>query len=227
MGKMFFPGEGEKFPLPSAFYFCGLFVLFEPFAWVPVKWLLNFIWEWLIQGYRSTERLEIYGLVANPPILHYAWYDEIIYCLVVGFVAWATVLLGPSKNDFDEAPPLGKGDKRATKWCLIFWGSYVFANPICFIPCFIVTWFVAISDKNAFYNTFTAIIASCAFIPACVLSLIIMYRVIVQVKSFVFQRIACTMLCMPILILIGIVKMTFLFGWAGFPRFLMWVIFHK
>ena len=36
-----------------------------------------------------------------------------------------------------------------------------------------------------------------------------------------------TMLCMPILILIGIVKMTFLFGWAGFPRFLMWVIFHK
>ena len=155
------------------------------------------------------------------------WYDEIIYCLVVGGAAWATVLWGPSKNDFDEAPPLGKGDKRATKWCLIFWGSYVFANPICFIPCFIVTWFVAISEKNAFYNTFTAIIASCTFIPACFLSLIIMYRVIVQVKSFVFQRIACTMLCMPILILIGIVKMTFLFGWAGFPRFLMWVIFHK
>ena len=203
-----------------------LFIFSAPFAWLPVKWCLNLIWGWMIQGYRDGLP-KIYGFAANPPTFHYTWYDEIVYCIVVGLFAFATAFCVPCADAFDYDPPLGKSDLSTGKWCLSFWLFYIFANPICFIPCLIARWICKISDINAFYNIFSALIASCVFIPACLLSIYIMYRVIVQVKSFIFQRVACLMLSIPMLIFIGYAKMTFLFGWAGFPRYLMWLMFEK
>ena len=228
---MTFPGEEEIASLPSRFFFdiARLFVLVASCAWFPVKWCLDFIWDWMIQGYVSG-RPEIYGYSATPPTFHYAWYDVITYLVIVFFFAWAAVNVIPNKVILKlkySSSSLDKEDYSVFRGCIILWCCYIFANPICYIPCLIAFSIVSVDDRNALYNRLTAAFASVTFVPACLLSLATMSRLIELVKSFIFQRIAVTMLCIPTLFFIGFAKMTFLFGWAGFPRYLMWLIFQK
>ena len=225
MGRMRFPGEKKKSSLHLTFYstVVWLFIFSASFIWGPVKWILNFIWGFLIKGY-SSNRPRIYGFAESLPTFDYAWYDWIVYCLIIVFFAYFSIN-SIGRNDSFDAHPLGDEDRCIGKACLRLWICYIFANPICFIPFMIVSWIIEFSDKNAAFHYFTAIFASCFFIPACLLSLYLIYRVIVQAESFIFKRIACAMLSIPALVFIGYIKMVFLFGWAGFPYYLMWLLF--
>lgn len=208
---------------PLAFISALFFVSCLSCAWLPVKWILNLIWAWMIQGYRPG-RPAIYGFADSLPTFDYAWYDWIVYCLVGVFFAVFSIISVDRDDSFYDHP-LGDEDLCIGKYCLRLWICYIFANPICFIPFMIVSWIIKFSDKNAAFHCFSAIFASYVFIQACLLSLYLMYRVIVQAESFLFKRIACAMLCIPALVFIGYVKMIFIFGWAGFPYYLMWLLF--
>ena len=215
---------GNAFPRSlAAFISAILFVLSLSFAWIPVKKILSLIWEWLLQGY-SSDRPPIYGFGADPPTCHFAWYDWIVYVLVAVFFAFLSIILNQRDESLNDQP-LNRNDWKLCKKCLILWLCYIFANPICFLPCLIFIWFFSISSRHSFFSIMTAIFASIVFVFASLLSLYIMYRVIVQEKLFLIRRIGCALLCIPMLVFIGYAKMTFLFGWAGFPYYLMWLLF--
>ncbi len=200
-----------------------LFILSISFAWFPAKLILKFVWEWLIKDYRNYQP-KIYGFATEPPIFYYAWCDWIVYCIVVGFFAFFSIACAQRNESWNDHP-LDDDDLRLCKRCLKLWGCYVFANPLCFLPFLIISWIIKFGDKAAAFHNVTAFFSSCIFVPACLLSLYMIYRVIVQENSFILRRIACAMLCVPTLVFIGYVKMVFLLGWAGFPYYLMWLLF--
>ena len=200
------------------FFFLSLAI-----AWLPAKWILSLIWGWLIRSYRNGHT-EIYGLAAELPTFRYAWYDWIVYFFVAGFFAETACNLS---GDDDENPPIGDDDLSLGGKCAALWGCFIFANPLCFLPTLLILCFITVSNKDIFYNNLTAAIASCAYVSAGILSLYLLYRLIVQAESLIVRKIACAMLSIPALVFIGFAKMAFLFGWAGFPRYLMWVMFRK